>query len=86
MKMMNVAELRSFRIGCAWDGCRQSFKGAMPRNWQWLVSYWARVPQLALGPTPEMELDCDAALCPTHVRALSECLYPMVMTPREDST
>jgi len=83
MKMMKVEELRSLRIRCAWDGCRQSFQGAMPRDWRWLVSYWARAPQLALGPAPEIEWDCDAALCPAHAHALSQCLYPIVVAPVE---
>jgi hypothetical protein len=32
-----------------------------------------------------IELDCDAALCPTHVRALGQCLHPMVAAPAANS-
>jgi hypothetical protein len=69
MKMMQVEALRALRVLCVWDGCQRNFKGAMPKGWRWLVTYWATEPRLALGPSPEVEWDCDAALCPTHVRA-----------------
>ncbi len=72
--MMKVEELKALPVRCVWEGCHQNFRGDMPKGWRWLLTYWAPEPQLAVDAWPDIEWDCDAALCPTHIQKLNSQL------------
>jgi hypothetical protein len=76
---MSAAEIQAKVVGrmCAWDGCTAHFEGAMPRDWRWLLVYWAERPDVnaTLGGICLGEhSDRDCALCPTHARRLDALL------------
>ena len=52
----------------------------MPKDWRWLLTYWATEPQLAVDASPDIEWDCDAALCPTHVLKLNSQLATAILS------
>ncbi len=76
---MSVAEIQAKVTGsvCAWDGCQETYAGKMPRDWRWLLTYWAAEPDTnaTLGSIFLGEgSDRDCALCPTHARRLDALL------------
>jgi hypothetical protein len=71
-KMISVADLKSSI--CAWDGCTESFKGEMPKGWNYLLTYWAPHPTLDILSVPQRDMPRDGVLCPAHTRALESQL------------
>jgi hypothetical protein len=78
--MMKVEELKALPVRCVWEGCHQNFRGDMPKGWRWLLTYWAPEPQLAVDASPDIEWDCDAALCPTHIQKLNSQLATAILS------
>ncbi len=73
---MSVAEIQANSI-CAWDGCQETYAGSIPRDWRFLLVYWAERPDpdTTLGDIcDEKRSDRDGVLCPTHTRRLDALL------------
>ena len=76
---MSVAEIQAKMPGsiCAWDGCQETYAGAIPKDWRFLLVYWAERPDpsTTLGDICDRKRsDRDGVLCPTHSRRLDALL------------
>ena len=65
-RTMSADELSQMGSACAWDGCAEIFKGAMPKGWNWMVAYWAPRPHGELAKVGNGNWMRDACLCPKH--------------------
>jgi hypothetical protein len=72
---MPVDDVGNLPQGCAWKGCRASFKGEMPSGWVNLITYWAKEPQTSFMDIPPQDIRRDTALCPQHARELESYLF-----------
>jgi hypothetical protein len=77
LKFFSPAELAAMGSICAWDGCQATFKGDMPRGWVYLITYWAKRPQLNILDVPQRDMPRDAVLCPKHAHALESQLMDL---------
>lgn len=76
---MSVAEIQTKVKGgeCAWDGCPETYEGSIPKDWRFLLVYWAEHPDpnTTLGDICRgKRSDRDGVLCPTHTRRLDALL------------
>jgi len=71
-QMMGPELLSGFGGMCAWNGCRETFKGDMPGGWRWLLTY--HYPQPIAAPFETALIDLDCALCPEHASELGGLL------------
>lgn len=65
-QMMSTQLLSEFGGMCAWNGCRETFKGNMPNTWRRLLTY--HCPKSVIDPFERADIDRDCAICPEHVR------------------
>lgn len=71
-QMLGPELLAEFGGICAWNGCRETFKGDMPATWRWLLTY--HHAQSVMDPFERGAIDRDCALCPEHVRMIDDLL------------
>lgn len=70
-RMMNTADLKTYRSACAWSGCMCSTHDPDKDGWSKLVMYRGNTKLNFLEIAPGM-MDRDAVLCPEHAKALHE--------------
>ncbi len=76
---MSAAEVQAKMKGsaCAWDGCKETYEGSIPKDWRFLLVYWGERPDpnATLGDICcGKHSDRDGVLCPTHTRRLDALL------------
>lgn len=71
-QMMGAELISDFGGMCAWNGCRETFKGDMPGTWRWLLTY--HYARSVIDPFERGAIDRDCALCPAHVRKIEDLL------------
>lgn len=78
-QMMSTQLLSEFGGMCAWNGCRETFKGNMPNTWRWLLTY--HCPKSVSDPFKRGDIDRDCAICPEHVRQFDDLLKALPDRP-----
>lgn len=63
---MGAQLLSEFGGMCAWNGCRETYKGDMPNTWRRLLTY--HCPKSVTDPFKRGDIDRDCVICPEHVR------------------
>jgi hypothetical protein len=76
-RTMTWAEFNEIPCGCGWDGCRETYKGDMPRGWVRLLTYWSPRPHLHFEAIPAEDMPRDRSLCPCHAQELESNLIPL---------
>lgn len=69
-QIMSTQLLSEFGGMCAWNGCRETFKGNMPDTWRRLLTY--HCPTAVTDPFERANIDRDCAICPGHVRQFDD--------------
>ena len=78
-QMMSTHLLSEFGGMCAWNGCRETFKGNMPDTWRRLLTYYC--PRSVIDPFERADSDRDCAFCPEHVRQFEGLLKALPDRP-----
>jgi len=71
-QMMSTQLLSEFGGMCAWNGCRETFKGNMPDTWRKLLTY--HCPKSVIDPFEMADIHRDCSICPEHVRRFEDLL------------
>lgn len=77
VKMMPPDWLAQMGCLCAWNGCTANYKGAMPKGWVALLTYWSKRPVANPFDVPHKDMPRDCSLCPEHAAALEALLKPL---------
>lgn len=73
-------------LQCAWNGCKEFYRGEMPPDWRCLLLFWAPGAVTSIKEISRYrKWDRDAVLCPKHADQLHNHLL-MDIGQRLDDT